>query len=299
MSNPTQRIAMLVIATLIPCVAIALDSTTWTVTVAVRIMESDNKPIDLHVALPADTEHQEISGIEVSSRGLGSDIVLGSEPKVVFHGRVSGDRRVSVTYRVNRTPRRGRLPAIQPAIDPPREALDALRPATLFPSRSILVREFLENHVTPKLDGSDIDMLRAIYAVTREQLPHNRDGKSLPLDVLRRGFGLQIGRERVFTTCLRSAGIPARFVEGFDLSSSTRLKRTFWTEVWAEGRWYPVSVSRGWLGRLPDDVVAVALDGRRIVRSLGAGRIEYSVLARPLAAESTEPTSEESDATLP
>lgn len=274
--------AVLLAAAVTPRLAFAEKVESWTVTLAVRIADTDNKPVELHVALPPNTEHQVVSAIEVSERGLSSDIVLGAEPEVVFRGRVPGNRRVSVTYRVDRSSRRSRLPAVQPAVDPPRDALDALRPATLFPSRSILVREFLETHVTPKLAESDVDMLRAIYAVTREELPHKSAGKSLPLDVLRRGFGLRIGLERVFTTCLRSAGIPARFVEGFDLSSSTRRKRTFWTEVWSEGQWYPVSVSRGWLGRLPDDVVAVAFDGRRVVRSLGAGTVEYSVVARML-----------------
>lgn len=277
-----QAGALLAFGVLCAAPGLARATSLWEVTVAVRVSDTEGKPVELDVALPPETEHQRISNVEVFDRGMESDIVLGAAPKVVFRGRPGSDRRVSVTFRLQRSPRRSRVPPVQPAVDPPRLALDALRPASLFPSRSILVREFLETHVTPKLQESDVDMMRAIYAVTREQLPHNRDGKSLPLDVLRRGFGLYIGLERVFTTCLRSAGIPARFVEGIDLGSSTRRKRTFWTEVWSDGEWYPVSVSRGWMGRLPNDVVALAFDGGRAVRSHGAGVVDYSVVARPL-----------------
>jgi len=265
----------------------------WEITVALRVFDTEGKPIEVHVALPPDTPFQEISDIEVLDRGLTSDIVLGAEPKVIFRGRADGDRRVSVNYRVERTPRRMRVPAVQPVVDPPRTALDALRPASLFPSRSILVREFLETHVTPRIREGETDMLRAIYAVTREQLPHNREGKSLPLDVLRRGFGLRIGLERVFTTCLRSAGIPARFVEGVNLESSTRRKRTFWTEVWVDGEWYAVSVSNGWMGRIPDAAVAIAFDGRRVMRSHGAGSVEYSIVARQVPVADEDPETED------
>lgn len=255
----------------------------WEVTFAVRVTDADDKLVELRLALPPDTAYQTITDVVVNGRGMDSDLVLGAEPEVVFRGRVEDSRRMSVSFRAERTPRRTRIPAVRPAVDPPRSALDALRPATLFPSRSILVREFLETHVPAKLKETDGDMLRAIYAVIREQLPHGSEGKSLPLDVLRRGFGLRIGRERVLTTCLRSAGIPARFVEGIATSNSTRRKRVFWNEVWANGQWYPVSMSRAWMGRIPDDVLAVTFDGRPVLRSLGAGLVEYSVLVRPLA----------------
>lgn len=280
--------------------AAAAEETAWEVTFAVRVSEADDKMVEFHLALPPDTAYQKISDIAVADRGLTSDLVLGTEPAVVFRGRVEDSRRVSVSFRAERTPRRTRLPAVRPAVDPPRAAVDALRPATLFPSRSILVREFLETHVPSKLKETDGDMLRAIYAVIREQLPHDNEGKSLPLDVLRRGFGLRIGRERVFTACLRSAGIPAHFVEGISLSTSTRRKRVFWNEVWANGQWYPASMSRGWLGRIPDDVIAVTFDGRPVLRSQGAGQVEYSVLVRPLTSTpSSTPGDDEADGDEP
>lgn len=266
------------------------DPAAWHVTIAVRISDTGDKPVAVRVALPADDERQRISGIEVRPRGLKSDVVRGAEPEVVFRGRVSDSRRVSVGFRVDRTPLRVTVPAVRPPADPPLDVLEALRPAPLYPSRSILVREFLETHVAPRLQSGETDMLRAIHAAIRKELPYDKTGKSLPLDVLRRGHGLRIGRERVLTASLRSAGIPAHFVEGIDLSSSTRRKRRFWNEVWHDGRWYPVSVSGGWIGRLPDDYVALAVDGRRVVKSEGAGVVEYSVVVQPAPARPVEAT---------
>lgn len=260
------------------------DPRAWHVTIAVRISDTGDKPVAVRVALPADDERQRISDIEVRQRGLKSDVVRGAEPEVVFRGRVSDSRRVSVGFRVDRTPLRGAVPAVQPPADPPLEVLEALRPAPLYPSRSILVREFLETHVAPRLQSGETDMLRAIHAAIRKELPYDKSGKSLPLDVLRRGHGLRIGRERVLTASLRCAGIPAHFVEGIDLSSSTRRKRRFWNEVWHDGRWYPASVSGGWIGRLPDDYLAIAVNGRRVVKSEGAGVVEYSVVVKPAPA---------------
>lgn len=281
--KPPHLARMCGLATMLAASAAFAAPDAWNVTIAVRISDAGDKPVEVHVALPADDDRQTISDINVRPRGLKSDVVRGTDPEVVFRGRVTDSRRVSVTFRVDRTRLRLDVPAVQPAADPPLDTLEALRPAPLYPSRSILVREFLETHVAPKLRAGENDMLRAIVGAIREQLPYDKTGKSLPLDVLRRGHGLRIGRERVLTASLRSAGIPARFVEGVALSSSTRRKRRFWNEVWHEGLWYPVSVSGGWIGRLPDDCVAIASDGRRVVRSLGAGTIEYSVVAHPAA----------------
>jgi len=283
--------AIPILATLLACVALAPATafadavpSAWDVTIAMRVSAEDDKSIEVHVALPPDDAQQSVSNVVVKSRGLTSEIVRGAEPEVIFRGRAEGSRRVSVNFRVERTPGKLALPVIHPAIDPPRDVLDALRPAPLYPSRSILVREFLETHVAPKLQEPDFGMVQAIYQTIREKLPYDRDGKSLPLDVLRRGHGLRIGRERVFTACLRSAGIPARFVEGIDLTSSTRRKRRFWNEVWADGTWYRVSLSGGWSGRFPDDYVAMVADGRRIVRARGDEEVEYIIIAQPAPA---------------
>lgn len=276
--------AIVAIATIcVPLRAAQAEPDAWDVTIAVRVFDAGDKPVELHVAFPPENDRQRISDVTVRARGLKSDVVHGAEPEVVFRGRVPEARRISVGFRVDRTPFRTSVPSVQPVPDPPVATLDALRPAPLYPSRSILVREFLETHVAPRLEVGDEDMLRAIYSAIRDELPYDRSGKSLPLDVLRRGHGLRIGRERVLTASLRSAGIPAHFVEGIDLSSSTKRKRRFWNEVWADGHWYPVSVSGGWLGKLPDDYIAVVTDGRRVVRSAGAGSFEYTVVVQPVA----------------
>jgi transglutaminase-like putative cysteine protease len=106
-----------------------------------------------------------------------------------------------------------------------------------------------------------VDLLRPIFEQTRAALTWQSKGKTLPLEVIRRGGGQRLGIERAFVTFLRCARIPARLAEGIDLDSKTRQKRVFWTELWSGGRWWPVSASRGWFGRMPPSYVPLTLDG--------------------------------------
>lgn len=272
--------------------AVAQPPRRYELTFAVRIADAAGKPVEVHLALPPETPHQRVVDITTNARGLTADVVRGDEPEVVFRGRVGENRRVSVTAIVDVDRRDDALPAsVQPVQEPPIETLAALRPAPLLPSRSILVREFLETHAAPRLRAGDgTDMLRAIYGSVRDELTYKPDGKSLALDVLRRGDGKRIGLERVFTASLRSAGIPAHLVEGIDPQSTTRRKRRFWTEVWAEGQWYPVSASYGWLAKPPRRQIALTFDGRRVLSSLGAGTATYGVVARRLKSPAPQPT---------
>ncbi|HYD50156.1 MAG TPA: transglutaminase domain-containing protein [Terriglobales bacterium] len=248
----------------------------WRVTYAVRVSDAGPKDTTIRVALPRDDAYQQVDQLEVTSRGMSADIVKGDHPEVVFRGRVSKGKRVSVSYRArlfryDRTP-----PPLRPLRDPPVAVLDFLAPAPLFPARSILVREFLETRVAPRIDSGD-EVLPAIYAATRKHLDRKGAGASLALDVLRSGEGKRIGIERCFTTLLRCAQFPARFVEGAKLDSTTRQKRVFWTEVWADGDWWPVSASGGWRGRRPAAYLALARDGRRAVKLEGDGELSYIV----------------------
>jgi transglutaminase-like putative cysteine protease len=123
--------------------------------------------------------------------------------------------------------------------------------------------------------------MRAIFQATREHLVWDRAGKSLTLDVIRSGKGKRIGIERAFATFLRCARIPARLVEGVNLNSTTQRKRVFWTEVWAQDGWWPVSASRGWVGREPKSYVALTRDGQRVLSVDGPISATYSIQAIP------------------
>lgn len=252
----------------------------WDVTVAVRISDGRGKPVEVHVALPHDTRAQRTSNVVVEDRGLKTQIVQGEQPEVVLSGVIRKSRRVAVSYTVALNEVRYTVPIIEPPDDPPLDLYPELSPAPLFPSRSILVREFLEENVAPELAEGNRGVMRAIYRTTRHRLEHRRSGKSLPLDVLRRGYGQRIGIERVFTTFLRCARIPARFVEGINLESTTKRKRVFWTETWSKSKWWPVSASRGWIGKRPPTYVALAYDGLRAVRLEGEASVSYTVQAR-------------------
>jgi hypothetical protein len=222
-----------------------------------------------------------VTDLRVKSRGFKSMISRSDEnPHVVLRGSVKGARRVSVSFRVQTTPQRKPVPPIEPVgFDEP-ALFGYLRPSPIFQSRSILVREFLEQYVAPTITTADGALMRPIFTATREHLTWKKGGKSLTLDVIRSGGGQRIGIERAFATFLRCARVPARFVEGINLDSSTRRKRVFWTEVWAKDVWFPVSASRGWIGRRPGDYVALTWNGDKAVRNKGASEVSYAVRVR-------------------
>src|SRR5262249_17249804 len=154
---------------------------------------------------------QHIGEVEVTTRGLDASVVRdGPQPYVLLRGKLKGSRRVAVHYTVHRTRQLAAVPAVQPVPAPPPELVPFVSPSSVFQSRSILVRDFLETTVSPLLGSTGTaDLMRAIFQVTRERLTWDRAGKSLTLDVIRSGKGKRIGIERVFTTSLRCARIPA------------------------------------------------------------------------------------------
>jgi transglutaminase-like putative cysteine protease len=239
--------------------------------------------MSVRLALPADTTGQQIGEVEVLGRGLQTTVVReGPDPYVLLRGKLKGSRRVAVRYSVHRQRQLAAVPAVQPVTVATPDLLPFVGPTPIFQSRSILVRDFLQTNVGPVLGtAGNADLMRAIFQVTRERLAWSRDGKSLALDVIRSGRGKRIGIERAFTTFLRCARIPARLVEGVNLNSTTQRKRVFWTEVWSQGRWWPVSASRGWVGREPKSYVALTRDGARVLTVEGPIDATYSVQAVP------------------
>jgi Transglutaminase-like superfamily len=257
--------------------------TQWTVTIALRLTPTTDAPISLRVALPPGDATQQLGEVSVTARGLDVETVRdGDEPYVQLRGTLKEPRRVAVSYTIARQHSLETMPVVEPFDAPPVALLPFLTPSPLFQSRSILVRDFLETNVSPLLDApGPHDLVRSLQQVTRERLTWAKDGKSLTLDVIRSGRGKRIGIERAFTTFLRCARIPARLVEGLDLRSKTRRKRAFWTEVWSQNRWWPISASSGWIGHPPRGWIAVARDGRRMLRLEGGATMTYSVQATP------------------
>lgn len=264
--------------------AAAAVPSSWEVTVAVRLDNGAGGPVRVRIALPPSDDLQELGDVQVQARGLTATVVReGDEPHVELRGKLKGARRVAVTYVVHRERATGTLPAIAPLDAPPPALLPFLMPSPIFQSRSILVRDFLETNAAPVLAAPGApDLVRALHQVTREHFPWAGDGKTLTLDVIRSGRGRRIGIERVFTTFLRCAHVPARLVEGINLASTTHRKRVFWTEVWGQNRWWPLSASAGWIGRLPKAYVALTRDGQRAIQIEGAADAGYAIQARPL-----------------
>jgi len=267
-------------------VAVAAKSEVRDVTLAVRVVGDGETPVELRIAVPPTTDWQQVTDLRVKARGFKSMISRTEDDShVALKGTLKGARRIAVSFRVQTTPKRRPVPPIEPVgfVEP--KLFRYLGPSPIFQSRSILVREFLEQYVAPTIPAADGALMRPILAATREHLEWKKGGKSLTLDVIRSGGGQRIGIERAFATFLRSARIPARFVEGINLDSSTRRKRVFWTDVWADDKWWPVSASRGWIGRRPSEYVALAWNGDKAVRADGAVEVSYAVYVR-----SVEPT---------
>lgn len=255
----------------------------WEVTIAVRLTGGGSAPVALRVALPYETSGQRLLEVDVAERGLAATVVReGDHPHVLFSGRFKNARRLAVSFVAELDGESDPVPPIWPATAPHAALLPFVSPAPLFQSRSILVRDFLDSHAAPLLARGTVDPMRAIYEVTRRQLARSPQGKSLALDVIRRGQGKRIGIERAFTTFLRCARIPARFVEGVRLTSKTHRKRVFWTEIWGADRWWPVSASEGWMGSRPASHLALARDGMRVVSVSGPAAASYTVRARLL-----------------
>ena len=259
----------------------AAEHAQWEVTIAIRITGGTRDRVRVRLALPTDAPARRVHDLKVISRGLVAEVQKDDEAHILFSGRVRTVRRVAVTFVVDSTSMEGKLPAVGPITDAPPDLLPFLGAAPLFQARSILVREFLEMHVGPVLKRSTAPFLESIFDATRRELAWHRDGKSLALDVIRARGGKRIGIERAFTTFLRCAGVPARFVEGLDLKNRTRKKRVFWTEVWAQDTWWPLSVSKGWIGRMPRSYVALARNGTRVLKVDGPVTASYAVFAQP------------------
>jgi hypothetical protein len=260
-----------------------VEARRWEVTVAVHVEGETKKSVTVRLALPLPDAIREMTDLELVPRGLSPEVVgEGVAPHVTFAGAVNKPRRIAVSYVVETTRQSAPFPQILPVADPTPETVPYLAPARLFQSRSILVRDFLETHVGPKVRTGGANLFQAILEATRQELSWRGDGRSLALDVIRRRQGKRIGIERAFVTFLRCARIPARFVEGVNLASATKRKRVFWTEVWADGAWWPVSASRGWIGELPRSYVALARDGDRVVAVDGPATASYVVTAHPM-----------------
>lgn len=270
--------AALSVALLCPAAARAARWHQWELTFAIRVTGGTGKPVAIRLALPQDTDAQRVTDLQVVARGLEWTVVREhGEPSVLLQGKLKSARRLAVSYRVARHREVEVVPPVAPVDPPTSDLVPFLSAAPLFQSRSILVREFLETHTSPTAAATDTDLMRVILAATRNAIEHRKNGKTLVLDVLRRRQAQRIGIERAFTTFLRCARIPARLVEGVNVKALSRRKRVFWTEVWAQNRWWPVSASEGWIGHLPASYVALARDGARVLSSEGGATAEYQV----------------------
>jgi hypothetical protein len=156
----------------LPSAAPAATPSRWEVTVAIRITGGTGAPMTVRLALPADTETQQVGDVEVTARGLEAQVVHdGPEPYVLLGGKLKGARRVAVRYTVHRRRQLAAVPAVQPLPVPPVDLVQFVSPTPLFQSRSILVRDFLETNVSPHLGNAGTDDLMRTILRSRRSPP--------------------------------------------------------------------------------------------------------------------------------
>ena len=249
------------------CRVAAASPLRWDVTVAIHVTGGTGAPMHVRLALPADTETQQIGALEVAARGLEATVVR--DPLQPYR---RGARRVE-----RLAPHRGALCGLSDAGvvagagGPTRPGAGAGArgvpgPSPLFQSRSILVRDFLSRTSARarrrrqhRPDARDLPSdPRAAHLGPRRQEPHARRAPQRHRQARRASSA----SSRPF--CAARIFRPV-WSKGMNLNSTTRRKRVFWTEVWAQNRWWPVSASRGWVGREPYSYVAVTRDGQRVL----------------------------------
>ena len=239
--------------------------------------------VRVEVPLPVAGENVGILNEEFRLRGFSMEEVEreGMRLAVLEHPKLEGRRRF--TYKA--------LLALDPfehevTFRPAEEGLDpTLRRYTLptprLQSRSPLVRERLIEHLEPRLEAGEDDLVRGIYNLVAGQFERrSAGGTGLVLRALREDQANDVGLDRLLVTFMRSAGIPARNVTGFRLRTDGGRKLERWTEVHVEGRWVPMSAPKGWYGVLPPQYLRMTHGERRLIEREGVERLTFKVLVR-------------------
>jgi hypothetical protein len=89
-----------------------------------------------------------------------------------------------------------------------------------------------------------------------------------------------LGKERLLATLLRASGLPARVVQGLSLQRGREPEQAAWVDVW-QGGWVPVSASRGFFGRRPNDLLAITVGDEPLVQSVGMAATNFRYRALP------------------
>jgi transglutaminase-like putative cysteine protease len=108
------------------------------------------------------------------------------------------------------------------------------------------LREFALKHCGERRDREAlIDLMQAL-ALAMPNQPGSTELGSTAAQAFARGAGACKDHANAFLACVRSLGLPARYVSGYLCSEdSAHLATHAWAEVWIEGVWYSFDVTNG------------------------------------------------------
>lgn len=236
-----------------------------TVRLSVRVV-GNGGPARVEIPLVQSDAHQTLLAEQLLPRGFEVEEVLqdGNRLAILTHPDLEGARRFTYEFTVAMHGTRASVPPTPVTSDEP-AAEDAIwvRPTRNLQSTSPLVREKLIRFATPRLAAGETDAIRIAWDLV-ESWRRKPDGSKTVLKALRTGHAADRGLDRLLATFLRTSGVPARPVQGVDLSRKGN-RFTTWVEVKSGGAWYPMSVPRGQWGELPARYVKLSHGDRPLI----------------------------------
>lgn len=108
------------------------------------------------------------------------------------------------------------------------------------------LREFALQHCAERRDRDSLIELMQALALKMPYQPGSTEVDSTAAEAFARGAGVCQDHAHAFLACVRSLGLPARYVSGYLCSEdSAHLASHAWAEVWIDGVWYSFDVTNG------------------------------------------------------
>src|SRR5262245_34352339 len=140
--------------------------------------------------------------------------------------------------------------------------------------------------------GSVLERLRRIYALTSKLKPRSFKGTTDALTALRLGEASCNGKSRLFVALARAAGLPARLVGGLVLEAGTKRTSHQWVEVYVAGHWVPFCPTNHHFASLPASYLTLYRGDQALFRHTSDINFDYhfstatSLVPSPRAKES-------------
>jgi len=233
----------------------------------------------LELPLPQSDDHQTIVEEKLLSRGFHVEEELrdGNRLAILTYPRLQGPKRITYEFRVQTRSTKVEVPPAPVATgEPSEEDWPWLRPTKQIQSSSPLIREKLITYATPRLEAGERDAIRIAWDLAATGYNRKPNGSRTVLKATRVGHASDIGLDRLFTTFLRTSGVPARPVIGVQVGKLKNRKHLArWVEVKSGGDWLPMSVPRDEYGRLRARYVKLAHGDRPFIVRRGVESLSF------------------------